>query len=198
MNNTANLSATLQAFDEANRQDPNLETDHEGNPYPKELLYAERMSAELAEFAPDASDELQLAARAQHIERWVIPRADYPMDRPGYKRWRVTLGQHHADRACTIMREHGYRDDSCERVATMLQKKQLKRDAEVQALEDVICLVFIRYYLEDFATKHSEEKLIDIIRKTWNKMSEAGHASALKINLPAHLQQLVGKALGAE
>lgn len=196
-NSTARLNATLQAFDDANRQDPNLETDLDGKQRPKELLYAERMSAELAAFAPQASDELQLAARAQHIERWVIPRADYPMDRSGYKRWRVTLGQHHADRACAIMREHGYQDESCERVATMLQKKQLKRDAEVQALEDVICLVFLRHYLDDFASKHSEEKLIDIIRKTWNKMSEAGHASALEIDLPPHLQQLVGKALGA-
>lgn len=192
------LNATLQAFDEVNRQGPNLETDQTGKQHPKELLYAERMSAELAEFIPTPSNELQLAARAQHIERWVIPRADYPMDRAGYKRWRVALGQHHAHRACQIMSEHGFTKDSCERVAAMLQKKQLKRDAEVQALEDVICLVFMRYYLEGFATKHSEEKLIDIIKKTWNKMSEAGHSSALKIPLPPHLQQLVGKALSAE
>ena len=191
------LTATLQAFDAANSKDPNLEQDREGKSHPKELLYAQRMSAELAKFVPEPGDELQLAARAQHIERWIIPRADYPMDRAGYKRWRVTLGQHHAQRATAIMREHGYSDASCEQVATMLQKKQLKRDAEVQALEDVICLVFIRYYLEDFATKHSDEKLIDIIRKTWNKMSEKGHEHALQIDLVPHLQQLVGKALSA-
>ncbi|WP_041522611.1 DUF4202 domain-containing protein [Gilvimarinus agarilyticus] len=191
------LTATLNAFDDANSQDPNLDQDREGKSHPKELLYAQRMSTELAQFDPEASAELQLAARAQHIERWVIPRADYPMDRSGYKRWRTALGQHHAERASAIMREHGYNDASCERVATMLQKKQLKRDAEVQALEDVICLVFIRHYLEDFATKHSDEKLIDIIRKTWNKMSEKGHEHALQINLAPHLQQLVGKALAA-
>ncbi|WP_049723779.1 DUF4202 domain-containing protein [Gilvimarinus polysaccharolyticus] len=198
MNNaTGDLNATLQAFDDINSQDPNLDVDQAGKQRPKELLYAERMSAELADFTVSPSDELQLAARAQHIERWAIPRSDYPMDRAGYKRWRVTLGQHHAQRACDIMREHGYSEESCERVATMLQKKQLKRDAEVQMLEDVICLVFIRYHLESFATKHPETKLITIINKTWHKMSTAGQARALTIQLPTHLQSLIKKALQA-
>lgn len=193
---TANLNAALQAFDEVNRQDPNTETDQAGEAQPKELLYAKRMSAELAEFAPDASQELQLAARAQHIERWIIPRADYPMNRAGYQRWRTTLGEHHAQRACGIMRQHGFSENSCQRVAAMLQKKYLKRDPEAQTLQDVVCLVFMRYYLEAFASKHSEEKLISIVRKTWKKMSPDGHASALQINLAPHLAQLLNNALG--
>lgn len=188
---TPNLDTTLQALDAINRLDPNTETDLNDEPWPKELLYAERMSLELSRFAPQANIELKIAARAQHIERWIIPRSDYPMNRAGYQRWRITLGEHHAKRACELMRAHGFSEESCERVAAMLQKKQLKQNPDVQTLEDVACLVFIRHYLEKFATQHSDEKLIRIIGKTWNKMSQAGQSAALQIDLPAHLQRLM-------
>lgn len=184
--------AVLNAIDDINRLDPNREADGS----PKELSYGLRMSQELANFVSDASELLHIAARAQHIERWILPRSDYPMDRSGYKKWRTALGMHHAQRTAALMSEHGYSEADCQRVADMLQKKRLKLDAEVQMLEDVICLVFIRYYLEDFATKHDEAKLISIIQKTWNKMSEDGHNAALTIPLPKDMEQLVGKALG--
>ncbi|UTF61412.1 DUF4202 domain-containing protein [Gilvimarinus sp. DA14] len=193
MNQTAKLDAALADIDAANRQDPNLE----GDGTPKELLYAQRMSDELMAFAPDASANLQIAARAQHIERWVIPRSEYPMDKAGYKKWRTQLAKHHAQRTVEIMQAHDFSDQDCQRVADMLQKKRLKLDSEVQALEDVICLVFIKYYLEEFAAKHDDDKLIDIIRKTWNKMSPQGHEAALKIELPPAMASLVQKALGA-
>ncbi|MDO6747376.1 DUF4202 domain-containing protein [Gilvimarinus sp. 1_MG-2023] len=187
------LHDLLNTIDDINRQDPNQEPDGS----PKELVYGQRMSRELSEFAPDADELLQIAARAQHIERWVIARSDYPMDRAGYKKWRTELGVHHAQRTADLMHNHGYSAADCQSVADMLQKKRLKRDPQVQTLEDVICLVFIRYYLEDFARKHDEPKLISIIQKTWNKMSADGHAAALKIPLPDSVSALVGKALGA-
>lgn len=190
---TTPTAAVLADIDAANRNDPHKETDGR----PKELVYGERMSAELKNFAPDASDLLSIAARAQHLERWIIPRSDYPMDRSGYKKWRTELGMHHARRAAEIMATHGYSEADCQRVSDMLQKKKLKRDADVQTLEDVICLVFIRFYLDDFAQKHDEAKLIGIIQKTWNKMSDKGHEAALKIDLPEHLTSLIGKALAA-
>lgn len=188
------LQATLAAFDTANQQDPNIEI-VAGQSVPKEWIYGQRMSEHLKNFCPDASVVLQLAARSQHICRWKIPRSDYPMDRQGYKRWRSDLAQFHGDTAAVIMHDHGYDDATIQRVKDLLLKRGLKRDDEVQTLEDVICLVFLEYYLEDFAAKHDEEKLIDIIRKTWNKMSPKGHEAALRLPLSATMLQLVTKAL---
>jgi hypothetical protein len=191
-----NLEKLLGAIDQANSQDPNQEV-YKDQSFPKELLYSQRMSQRLNVFAPQASEELQIAARAQHIKRWSIPRSDYPMDRQGYKKWRTELGKFHADTTTALMADAGYSEQQQERVATLLQKKLLKRDEEVQCLEDVICLVFLEFYLEDFVAKHSsdEDKLIGIIQKTWRKMSEAGHEAALKLPLSDAMGALVGKAL---
>lgn len=184
----------IALIDAANSRDPNLEYDGTSQ-RPKELLYAERMTEGLKEFQPDASEHLQLAARGQHIERWTSPRSDYPEGRTGYKKWRAELGLFHAKRLGELMREAGFAEEDCKRAQYLVQKRGLGRDPETQCLEDVICLVFIRFYLEDFATKHDEPKLIDIIQKTWGKMSEQGHAAALRIPLSAAMQALVGKAL---
>lgn len=188
------LQATLAAFDAANQQDPNHETVN-GQQVPKEWIYGQRMSARLADFQPDASVTLQLAVRAQHICRWKIPRSDYHMDRQGYKRWRSDLAQFHGETAASIMQSQGYDEEAIQRVRDLLLKRGLKRDDEVQTLEDVACLVFLEYYLEEFAAKHDEEKLIDIIRKTWNKMSIKGHEAALRLPLSDTMLQLVTKAL---
>src|SRR5690606_24317814 len=116
----------LAAFDAANRQDPNIEQ-IDGVGIPKELVYGQRMSQCLADFCPEASETLRLAARAQHIRRWDIPRSDYPMDRAGYKKWRAHLGVYHGEVAGDIMAEHGYDQSSIERVQGMLSKRNLKR-----------------------------------------------------------------------
>ena len=190
MSTQADLAGAFADIDAANRQDPNLEHGE-----PKELLYSRRMSETLAEFAPQASANLQLAARAQHIERWILPRSDYPMDRAGYKKWRTELGRHHAQKTAEIMAARGFSQEDCDQVSDMLQKKRLKRDPEVQALEDVICLVFLQHYLDDFARKHDEAKLIDIIRKTWKKMSKDGHKAALTLSFSPESGALVQTAL---
>ena len=185
---------TLAAFDAANAQDPNLES-VTGNQIAKELIYGQRMTAQLQKFLPNASEELQLAARSQHICRWKIPRSDYPMDRQGYKKWRLDLAVFHGETAGEILTINGYSDATIQRVKDLLLKRSLKRDDEVQALEDVVCLVFLEFYLEDFAAKHDEEKLIDIIQKTWNKMSTTGHDAALKLSLSDKMLSLITKAL---
>ncbi len=197
MNDLNRLNATLAAFDTANLQDPNLEL-FEGKSVAKEWIYAQRMSTQLHKFCEAPSEALQLATRSQHICRWKIPRSDYPMDRSGYKKWRLDLAQLHGDIAGEIMAEQGYDESIIARVKDLLLKRSLKRDDEVQALEDVVCLVFIEFYLEDFASKHDEEKLIDIIRKTWNKMSTKGHEAALKLPLSAAMLALVTKALSPD
>lgn len=188
------LEQTLTAFDAANAQDPNIEIIN-NQPIAKELIYSQRMTERLHKFLPSASVELQLAARSQHICRWKIPRTDYPMDRQGYKKWRLDLAVFHGETAGEIMQANGYDESTIARVKDLLLKRSLKRDNEVQALEDVICLVFLEFYLEDFANKHDETKLIDIIQKTWNKMSDTGHTAALKLPLSDTMLALVTKAL---
>lgn len=194
---TARFETTMAKFDEANAADPNREI-FEGRAYPKEILYAHRMSKMLEKFAPDASEVVQLAARSQHICRWKIPRGSYPMDMNGYKRWRTTLYKFHGDIAGDIMREQGYDDDMIIRLQAILRKEKLKTNPETQLLEDVVDLVFLQHYLDDFVGKYShyeEEKLLGILRKTWKKMSDKGHDAALKLNYTPEMLAVVQKAL---
>jgi len=194
MLDSTRLTQLLLAIDQKNDLDPNIEKVN-GEEISKELIYGQRMSICLTEFKPDASEHLQIACRAQHIQRWSIARKDYPMDRTGYKRWRTDLAKFHAELTAELMQHNGYHNDDCERVKHLLQKKQLKRDPETQALEDVACLVFLTFHLDDFASRHPDEKVIDIVRKTWNKMSEDGHAAALKLPFSDAMGKLVGTAL---
>lgn len=194
MGKSEKLRNAFRRFDAANAEDPNTEV-YEGKTYPKELLYAMRMSRKLDEFAPGASEALQLTARCQHIRRWEIPRESYEMDRIGYLKWRQDLKKFHAGIATEILESVGYSPELTARVAFLLQKKKLKRDPETQTLEDVICLVFLQYYLEPFMEKHPEGKLIDILQKTWNKMSDEGRVAALKLSLSENTRRLIGKAL---
>ena len=189
------LADTLAAFDAANAADPNT-VDAAGERVAAELVYARRMTAWLARVAPDADELLQLAARAQHICRWTIPRADYPEGRAGYKRWRADLAREHARIAGSIMREHGYADAAIARVGDLLMKKRLGTDGDVQALEDVACLVFLDSYFTDFATKHDEDKLIGIVKKTWDKMSARGHELAGSLELGDRERAIIGRAVG--
>lgn len=186
----------IELFDAANQQDPNLELVGQTQ-IPKELLYAQRMTAALLAFNPEASVHLQLAARAQHIERWSSPRSAYPEGRTGYKQWRAELMLFHARRAGELMASAGAAAEDIARVQYLIQKRSMGRDAETQCLEDVICLVFIEHYLADFAAKsgYDEAKLIDIIQKTWVKMSSVGQAAALQLPLPADVAAVIGKAL---
>jgi hypothetical protein len=184
-------------IDAANGNDPNKEI-FEGKEYPKELLYSERMTAWLHKFEPNASEALQLAARAQHICRWKIPRSDYPMNRKGYNDWRTTLAKFHGDTTAEIMKQAGYDDEMCEKVKALLLKDRIKLDdPDGQTLEDVICLVFLEFYFVPFAPHYTEPKLISIVQKTWKKMSDRGHETALTLAplWPAELLASVQKAL---
>lgn len=191
------LHAALARFDAANAEDPNVIVVN-GRPRPKELVYAEQMTAWLHRLEPSPSEGLQLAARAQHLRRWQIPRDTYPEGRAGYHRWRTTLQQFHAETAGRIMKDVGYDDATIARVQALLKKQHLKTDPETQLLEDVVCLVFLENYFADFAREHDEEKVIGIVRKTWGKMSERGRSAALKLDLPEEARRLVQRALAEQ
>ena len=187
----------MRRFDAANAEDPHFEV-VDGVSYPRELLYAQRMTTWLERFAPEASEALRLAARSQHIRRWMIPRDHYPMDRRGYLQWRTTLGRFHAEAVATILREVGYEEAMIQRVQALLRKEGLRRDAEVQCLEDVICLVFLESYCADFARQLDAAKALGILRKTWSKMSPRGREVARAAGLRLDVQQLIDAALAAE
>ncbi len=180
----AQMQDVLARIDEANRKDPNTDTEG-GVEYPRELLYARRMSAWLERLRPDASVALSIAVRAQHMERWVVPRDRFPPGRTGYLRWRTTLGAHHAERTAGLMREAGFDGATIATVAALLRKEGLAGavpDSDVQALEDCACLVFLESYLGPFADKHPPAKVAEILTRTWRKMSPAGQHAALRID----------------
>ncbi len=191
---SSRFNAAIQKIDQANAQDPNRESFH-GKDYPKELLYSIRMSAWLDKLRPEAPDFLKLAARAQHLRRWEVPRSSYPMDRAGYLKWRTFLYVYHADKAVEILRETGYDEETIQKVRTLLLKQNIKTNPDMQFLEDVICLVFLENYFADFSKQHDEEKMILIVQKTWKKMSEEGHRAAFQISMSPAAAALVQKAL---
>lgn len=189
----------IAAFDKANAEDPNLEIFNDKK-YPKELLYAMRMTEMLETYVPEATETLKLAVRAQHIQRWKSPRTDFAMDRQGYLQWRSGLYKFHAETAGNIMRSVGFEEEAIEIVQSSIGKKGLKVNPETQLTEDVASLVFMQYYMFAFATSHpeyDEEKWIKIIKKTWQKMSLRAHEFVLagKVQLPKALIPLILKSI---
>ena len=188
------FETAIARIDAANSEDPNT-VFVDGASRPAELVYSERMSAMLARLVPEASNALRLAARAQHLRRWTIPRDSYPMDRAGYHRWRGELKRRHAEWTSIILSESGIDAETVQRVASLIRKENLKTDVESQTLEDVACLVFLQFYAADFAPKHDREKMIGIVQKTWKKMSEEGQAAALSLTLDPAVRAIVDEAL---
>lgn len=169
------LQQVIAAIDAANAADPTVEDGR-----PAALLYGERMSAELARLFPGASEVLQIAARGQHVERWKVPRSDYPEGREGYLIWRRDHGRRHGERLAGMMADASYSAEDQSRVGVLLRKEGIKRDPEVQALEDVICFVFLKWYFAPFAAKHAEDDVQRIVEKTARKMSAEGRARVLR------------------
>lgn len=188
------FETAIALIDKKNAEDLNT-YQVSGIEYPKELLYSQRMTRKLLQFNPDASKALQIAARAQHICRWKIARNEYPMDRVGYLKWRETLKKMHADLTAEILIQVGFDQQFTDRVKAIILKKLIKKNEESQTLEDTICLVFLDYYFEEFAAKHDDEKIIDILKKTWIKMSDKGHEAALKIPFSEKSLALVKQAI---
>lgn len=198
IDNPERFAKAMALFDAANAEDPNQD---EGQP--KELLYSQRMTEMLQRFAPDASEAAQLAVHAQHIRRWTVPRNTYPMTKEGYYAWRTGLYKFHAETAGELMRQAGYDEAMIEPVKKAVGKRALKVNADTQLLEDIANLVFIEHYMLAFAASkpdYDEAKWLDIIRKTWKKMSHAAHDFALsgRLKLPEPLVPLITKAISGE
>ena len=188
------FEAALQRFDAENARDPNREIVGAVS-HSRELLYAQRLTGWVLRLSPEASEELRLAARCQHICRWEIPRSSYPMTRAGYLKWRADLKKFHAQKTGEILRETGYDESIVLRVQDLNLKKHFPDNPESRVLEDALCLVFLEYQLADLAAKTAEDKTINALQKSWAKMSDAGRAEALKLDYAPREKSLVERAL---
>jgi hypothetical protein len=184
----------VRRFDEENSRDPNREI-VSGQSHPRELIYAQWLTEWVLKLSPNASEPLRLAARCQHLRRWEIPRSSYPMDKPGYLRWRADLKKFHAQKSGDILREVGYDDATIQRVQELNLKKNHPADSEVCILEDALCLVFLERQFAALAAKSDDEKMINAVHKSWKKMTAAAHAEALKLSYSPREQALIEKAL---
>jgi hypothetical protein len=186
----------LARFDEENSHDPNQEL-VDGAKHPRELIYAQWLTDWLLRLNPNASEELRLAARCQHLRRWEIPRASYPMTRVGYLQWREGLKKFHAEKAGEILKEVGYPPETITRVQNLNLKKDFPKDSETRILEDALCLVFLEHQFAELAAKTAEDKMINAVQKTWKKMTQQARSEALKLSYSDKDKTLIEKALAA-
>ena len=194
MSEDPRFALAISRIDAANGDDPT--TLSAGNvSRPKELVHADMLTRWVGQLRPFASDELLLAARGHHIRRWLHPRSEYPDGREGYLRWRTTLYRFHAEQVGAILLDCGYDEKTVDRVRELVGKRALRREPEAQALEDGLCLVFMETQFQQLNDRVADEKMIEVLRKTWRKMSPSGREFALSLQLPAHQRQLVEFAL---
>jgi tRNAThr (cytosine32-N3)-methyltransferase len=192
------MDAYLRArtlIDTAHTADPKRASDGR----PAELVYADRMEAWVARLGPDTAPLLRVASRCQHLERWLVPRSSFPDGKAGYLTWRKSLYKKQADRARELLLQAGVAANEADEVATWVSKTGLQTNPGTQALEDAACLVFLENEIEVFAAQHGDyprEKFVDIIRKTWKKISPRGQELARTIVLPPAIGALVSEAIG--
>src|SRR2546426_1962921 len=192
--NPRQFEAAIRRFDQENSRDPNLEI-IEGVARPRELVYAERLTNWVLKLCPDASEELRLAARCQHICRWMIPRNSYDMTRVGYLKWRNDLKKFHADKAGQILREVGYPEETVAKVQALNLKKNFPDDPASRVLEDALCLVFLEFQFAELAEKTTDDKMINALQKSWKKMTPAARDQAMKLNFGPNEKSLLERAL---
>jgi hypothetical protein len=196
-NDPNRFDAALRRFDEENAKDPNHVTVDRAA-QPRELVYARWLSDWVLKLSPDTSEALRLAARCQHICRWMVPRDSYPMTRAGYLQWREALKKFHAQKAGEILREVGYSDELIQRVQALNLKKDFPKDPETRVLEDALCLVFLEHQLADLAAKTTEDKVINALQKSWKKMTPMAREVAIGLRYNVTEKALMQKALAAE
>ena len=185
---------TLDALDALHAEDPRRVT-VDGESLPLELWHAGRMSAWLEQLDASPDELVRLAVRGQHLQRWQVPRDDYPEGRVGYLTWRRDQGKRAGETTAALMREAGYPDEAAEQVARMIRKQGLGREPGTQAVEDCACLVFLENYFADFSKQIDHDHLIRIVQMTWKKMSPQAHALALGLPMTDEARALVEEAL---
>ena len=200
MNQSSNLShpdrfaTAIARFDTENSQDPN-HLEYNGRRMPHELVYTQWLTDWVLRLAPNASEPLRLAARCAHLRRWAIMRESYPATRSGYLRWRADLKKYHAELAGKMLREAGYDDTTIARVQSLVSKSAFPQEPESRTLEDALCLVFLEHQFADLASKSADEKMINALKKTWQKMTPPAREIALKLAYGPRETRLLNRAL---
>jgi len=194
MSDRRRFEAACGRFDAANSLDPNLDI-VEGIARPRELIYAERLTLWVLKLCPDASEELRLAARCQHICRWMVARSSYPLTRPGYLKWREDLKKFHAEKAGEILRAVGYPEETVAKVQALNLKKNFPQDPDSRVLEDALCLVFLEFQFAELAAKTTDDKMINALQKSWKKMTLAAREHAMKLSFGPKAKSLLERAL---
>jgi hypothetical protein len=192
--NSERFCEAVRRFDEENSRDPNIEI-VDGVSQPRELVYSRRLSDWVLKLCPNAAEPLQLAGRSQHLCRWMMPRDSYPMTRAGYLQWREALKKFHAQRAGEILREVGYDEEVIACVQALNLKKNFPANPEARVLEDALCLVFLQFQFAELANKTDREKMIAVLQKSWNKMTEQAREIALKLEYTPREKELLQAAL---
>lgn len=188
------FDTAIAAIDRYNQQDPTRFSFH-GETWPQEYFLSLKVQDWVGRLAPDAGEELLLAARAHHIGRWEVPRDLYPEGRTGYLNWRRHLAGVHAEKAAGLLEAAGYTSSQIERVKQLIVKKQLKSDPEVQILENALCLVFLQYQYEEFRKTQPHDKMVRILKKSLQKMDTIGRAEALKLEYSGAGRELIQESL---
>lgn len=189
----APLQRALQLFDDYNRRDPNL-LSWDGAMQPREWLHAQFLHGWVLKLAPQAGTVLRLAARCQHIGRWEVPRDACPAGRAGYLQWRNTLKEHHAGIAARLLATAGHDAETVQAVLKIVRKHGIKRDADVQCMENALCLVFLERQYEDFCDRYPD-KVVAVLQKTWSKMDDAGRLAAASLSFSELGQGYLNAAL---
>lgn len=195
MDDPARFQRAIDRIDAANAEDPNRIETADGL-RPKEVVHAEMLTDWVRQLDPQPSEALLLAARGHHLRRWVMPRSSYAKGRSSYLQWRRDLHRYHADQVAQILDSVGYDAATVVRVQQIVRKERLTLDPEVQTLEDGLCLVFLQLQLDQTAESVADEdKMVDVLRKSWRKMSPAGREFALGLELSDEGRELVRRAL---
>lgn len=194
MNTMNSVQSVIEELNQLNARDPN-QLEVEGSLRPRQLVEALRLADWVARLRPEPTPALAIAPHCQHLMRWTMPRSEYPDGRLGYLKWRKDLAKMHAAKAAEVMRKHHLDETIIAQVRAINLKESLKANPDAQTMEDALCLTFLQYDLEDFSAKHPEEKVVDILQKTWSKMSEPAREMALSLPLSQRASQLITKAL---
>lgn len=184
----------MDELDTLHAADPRR-VEHEGASLAHELWHAERMSAWLERVVKEPSELMQLAVRSQHLQRWELPRSEYPEGRVGYLTWRRDQGKRAGETTARVMQAAGYSATDAAAVASMIRKQGLGRDPGAQAVEDCACLVFLENYFADFSRQVEHDHLVRIVQKTWAKMSPRARELALTLPMSDEARAVIEEAL---
>ncbi len=197
MEDSKRFAEAIKRIDAANAEDPRTEL-VDGEPQPRERLFAQRVYEWVEQLVKDPSEELLLAARAHTLGRWQIPRDRYPKTTVGYHQWRDALAQFHADETESILRAVGYSDEKIQKIEAFITKTNWPEENEACALEDADCLVFLETKLSGYIDTWEESKALRILQRTFRKMTPDGRARALQLELGDRERELVHRATLSE